>query len=1166
MRTVAKNIRLVASFGTLVGTAALLNAQRTDPKTAATEADPKIEIGRADVGSDPGEDDTVTLSPFLVSENSNIGYLATSTLAGSRLNTALRDVGASISVMTPEFFKDIGATDAANSLAYGLNTEVVGVQGNYTGGNYGNTAGFDNLGQRRNPQGAQRVRGFARATLTRSSFLTDIPFDTYNMGNVTVSRGPNSLLFGIGEAGGVLDSALKRALTARNFGEASLVLGERGSHREVFDYNLSIKPGRLGVRLIGLNDDTVYQQKPTFKKDKRLTGAFELILLENKKSSVLGPTVIRGSYEVGQIDANPPNLIPVVDNFSDWFRLPTYSPSLIASQQANGQLPAALSFLSNGTWLPKLTLDNRTQGNSTRALLINYVNSQLSIVYNSPTAQVASVGLPDSSIQGFVGQLQWNLLSPLLTSKSTIQTNFLTTNAITQQYLPNYVPAVVTDKNIVNNERMLMAGDLSYYAETFNASNVAIEQQFVGGKAGIEAVYDQQYHKTTSSLFYSSNTTTRLSVDMNQYLPNLQPNPNVGRLFMFTNSNTADTSIDTDRQKREAYHITAFYKLELSQKKGWLKWFGNHNFTGFYSGQSVDRLGTFYRAHWYDVPGSGTNIATTQNGNINGAGQRSFMTINYVSGSLLDSSITSPSDVRVTEYIQNPRVESGDIFKVMHQVNIGRPTINPSTGGIDFYDSYLVQYPQHSSGNSHILQKYGSTVGAWQGWFFGGDVVATWGRRSDRARQFTANGTARLPDGSFDPMNLLLPADSQLDVVSTETKSAVVHLPKKWIQQMPFELSAHFSESENSSVSTARMNSDKQPLGPPSADTRDFGVTFEFLNRRLSLGVNWYKMTARNQTIPGFNVTSAAGGFARLQMRNIRRQEMAFGSGAAGFAAYLAHPNNSPEIQSGSVFKSWDDIYATILALPNATQNDNQWTTDRTDDVQVWVNPPVNAVGTQDYRGSGMEIELIGNVTRNWRISANVGKQETVTSNTAALEAEKADADLAAFQASKLGGLAANPNVTDRITVEQQFYNTYYNPVGQARSKDGTILQEQRKWRANLVSTYAFDRGLLNGVVIGGAVRWQGRAAIGYPQTVSAGIVKLDVASPYFDDGLWNGDIWLGYAKRLARGRSWKIQLNIRNLVGNKDYIPVVINPDGQLAIVRNSNPQEITVANTLTF
>src|SRR5687767_6011939 len=48
----------------------------------------------------PAAEKTIELSPFVVTAEGDDTWLATSTLAGSRLNTPLRDTGASISVLT----------------------------------------------------------------------------------------------------------------------------------------------------------------------------------------------------------------------------------------------------------------------------------------------------------------------------------------------------------------------------------------------------------------------------------------------------------------------------------------------------------------------------------------------------------------------------------------------------------------------------------------------------------------------------------------------------------------------------------------------------------------------------------------------------------------------------------------------------------------------------------------------------------------------------------------------------------------------------------------------------------------------------------------------------------------------------------------------------------
>src|SRR5687768_13122100 len=68
------------------------------------------------------KEDAVVLNPFLVTSSTDAGYAATNTLDGSRLNTALRDTPAAISVFTKDFLDDIGATDISSLLRYDLST------------------------------------------------------------------------------------------------------------------------------------------------------------------------------------------------------------------------------------------------------------------------------------------------------------------------------------------------------------------------------------------------------------------------------------------------------------------------------------------------------------------------------------------------------------------------------------------------------------------------------------------------------------------------------------------------------------------------------------------------------------------------------------------------------------------------------------------------------------------------------------------------------------------------------------------------------------------------------------------------------------------------------------------------------------------------------------
>lgn len=186
------------------------------------------------------EEEIIELSPFVLEETDSVGYQATSTLAGTRLKTDLKDLGSSISVVTDQFMDDVAATDAESLLSYIGNVEVGGTYGNFTGATDQGFGRYYQREERTNPQNNQRVRGLLSADLTRGYYLTDIPFDSFNTERVTVSRGPNSILFGIGSPGGVINNGLKQAVLNSDFGEVSVLLDNNGSFRGSFDYNKSL--------------------------------------------------------------------------------------------------------------------------------------------------------------------------------------------------------------------------------------------------------------------------------------------------------------------------------------------------------------------------------------------------------------------------------------------------------------------------------------------------------------------------------------------------------------------------------------------------------------------------------------------------------------------------------------------------------------------------------------------------------------------------------------------------------------------------------------------------------------------------------------------------------------------------------------------------------------
>jgi iron complex outermembrane recepter protein len=192
--------------------------------------------------TEPVAKDLIELSPFVVAENDEVGYVATSSLAGSRVKTELKDIASQIDILTPEFLNDIGAQNIADAVVY---------SSNFGGPTDQNINANDGVGSTKLEA---RARGMDQATLSSDFFTTNLPSDFYNVERLNLAYGAQSVLFGLGNAGGVLDSATKRAQMKN-----TAVLEWRGdswdSRRAILDLNRQLLPRKLALRLVGLDSD-----------------------------------------------------------------------------------------------------------------------------------------------------------------------------------------------------------------------------------------------------------------------------------------------------------------------------------------------------------------------------------------------------------------------------------------------------------------------------------------------------------------------------------------------------------------------------------------------------------------------------------------------------------------------------------------------------------------------------------------------------------------------------------------------------------------------------------------------------------------------------------------------------------------------------------------------
>jgi iron complex outermembrane recepter protein len=269
---------------------ALSLVRATDPNVqrAVAATTNATRPNRTNNATPAASDETVELTPFIINEDQDVGYVATSSLAGSRLNTSLRDTAASLSVLTKEFMEDIGATSVTDAIAWSTNSQIT--QGDVlTLANNGDDVNstffsFDNF----------RVRGIS-ATVTRNYFDWALPTDTYNTERVEEARGPNSILFGIGSAGGVINSMMKRANVSRDFRSATIGVSTYGGYRGTIDVNQRFGR-RLAVRFNGVYDQTESWRDHNFsqKQMAAIAGTFK----------VTDKTTLRAEYETGRIRDN----------------------------------------------------------------------------------------------------------------------------------------------------------------------------------------------------------------------------------------------------------------------------------------------------------------------------------------------------------------------------------------------------------------------------------------------------------------------------------------------------------------------------------------------------------------------------------------------------------------------------------------------------------------------------------------------------------------------------------------------------------------------------------------------------------------------------------------------------------------------------------------------
>jgi iron complex outermembrane receptor protein len=277
------------------------------------------------VNAAPPKDEVLTLSPFEVTGSDEKGYAATSSLVGSRVKTELKDIASQIDVMTPEFLQDIGATSIADAVAYSSNF------GGPNDQNIGPNDGVASISLE------GRARGQDAATVSTDFYATNLPIDFYNIERLNLAYGAQSVLFGLGGAGGVLDSSTKRA-QLRNRSTLEWRYDSWDGKRGILDLNRVLIANKLAVRLVGLRSDTEQFTEGGQDRSRRGFGAFAF--------TPFSKTTVRGSFEYVDVGTRRATNYVSKDFLSPWINA---GRPLFDNSKGNAAIAASDPLLSKNS-------------------------------------------------------------------------------------------------------------------------------------------------------------------------------------------------------------------------------------------------------------------------------------------------------------------------------------------------------------------------------------------------------------------------------------------------------------------------------------------------------------------------------------------------------------------------------------------------------------------------------------------------------------------------------------------------------------------------------------------------------------------------------------------------------------------------------------------------
>jgi outer membrane receptor protein involved in Fe transport len=622
----------------------------------------------------PPEDEPIMLSPFTVDASKDQGYFAQNTLAGSRLNTNITDLGASISVVTKQQMEDTASVDINDVFRYEINTEG---SSTYT------PAGANNLTMRNDGvrdyvagatlgnglstytnASANRVRGLAPPTMAINYYpaLGAIPMDSYNVQSLEISRGPNSMLFGLGSPAGIVNQSTAQAVLNRTNFTVGTRLDHNGSFRGNFSTNQSLIEDKLALYVAAVYDNRKFEREPAYDKTKRAYAALTFKPFEK--------TVIRANIEGYTNDNRRPNSLTPRDFVTEWNTAgqPYYDPltreirrltdnKVLGAYVWNAAMPQAnqvRTFIeSQPGYNPALWNAARTAYNGQNIFGDAALTNAAGFVgaTNTPSSNplfvpgITWMNAARSTMQIANGQL-YNWYQPLRGQRYRTQFGTAANPAANAPLFPDPESSIwanptwsdmynrghtmsngwsgignniigykypgVTNKAIYDWENINI-NQMNFGQDKNSNYNIEIEQQILDDLYLNAGWFRQDFISKTNYTVAQLNVTT-LFVDTNKNLPDGSANPFFGKVFV----EDQDPDRYINKNLEDHYRAMLAYTPDFTQKDGWMKWLGRHQILGLWSRDESMATGIRQRLNYVDS-GSFAGRARYMNNSNNNA-------------------------------------------------------------------------------------------------------------------------------------------------------------------------------------------------------------------------------------------------------------------------------------------------------------------------------------------------------------------------------------------------------------------------------------------------------------------------------------------------------------------------------------------------------------------